>query len=262
MWREIAMVAFLLLLGVPGQGFCGDYFSCDEITYFAPGCPAKPVGENKEELGREKALPRKPEENIWAEPLMGPDGTISYKIPPLPVMHMLDDPSDDNVKQYLKWNVDRMARINKAMEAVEAVSTQASGFKLSDIAKVEFFFTPGCQYSKMQAPIVEQFARKVGVEKVLGYVMAVKDYNDLIQFVRETGMTFKVLAGDNYGKASNVSGWPTIIVRSVSGAERRLDGLTESIEGAIVANPTAAHFGTGDISGVSQCGHLTDRLGN
>ena len=183
-----------------------------------------------DQASTEKPVTQAPDKNIWAEPTLGADGTISYKIPPLPVMKILDNPSPDNVKQYVDWNNERMDRIRKATEALRTATLQPSRFNIGDISGVDFFFSPTCPYCKMQAPIVQQFAEKIGVDKVTGYAMSVGDPRSVSGFINGSGITFKVLSGEDYGRANNVTGWPTILIHGVSGETKRIDGFSQSIE--------------------------------
>lgn len=251
------LIAFILILAMSQQVFAGDFFNCDDLTYFSDSCQAK-VEERQNALNSQRPRPERPDENIWAEPMMGADGTVTYKIPPMPVMKVLQDPSGANVKDYIDWNDKRSAAISRATEAIQqyAAASIKAQIDKDKIDSVEFYFQPECSFSKAQAPILQQLANKLGQDKVVGFAMNVASSQSLLQFIAETGITFKVVGGDQRGAEAGVTAWPTMLVRTVSGKVRRIDGFKESIETALITGPnnqpdSAAlnAYGAGQCSG-------------
>lgn len=248
------LLCVIIFFGLRAASFGGDYFSCKEINYFSDGCSKTEQKDPRDDVRQHGSKPQvRPEENIWAEPTMSSDGTFAYKVPPLPVMYLLDDPSPENAQRYLDWSAERSLRINRAMEAVQDLTTRKSGMSPKDILQVAFFFQPDCSYSRMQGPLMQQFAQKVGKDKVTGYAMAVKSGESVRKFIAETGIDFRVVPGDEFGTANNVTGWPTIIVKNVFGKSVRLDGFTESIDAALLVPADAQVEGTVASKQQTQC---------
>jgi hypothetical protein len=84
---------------------------------------------------------------MWGEPQVDSSGKVTTKLPPLPAMRYLTDPSPENAKAYVEWNTKRMQAIEKAQNLLQPISVAASPQALTlanpqDIKTVEFFFSP------------------------------------------------------------------------------------------------------------------------
>jgi hypothetical protein len=63
-----------------------------------------------------------PTRDLWREPVVAPDGTVSIYRPPAVVEEFLSDPNEATGLKYLAWARERMARIVKAQRVLEVLS--------------------------------------------------------------------------------------------------------------------------------------------
>jgi hypothetical protein len=83
---------------------------------------------------------------MWGEPQVDSSGKVTTKLPPMPAMKYLADPSPENAKAYMEWNARRMQAIEKAqalLQTMPGTSPQAQTISdIRDIKSVDFFFSP------------------------------------------------------------------------------------------------------------------------
>ncbi|MBF0485831.1 MAG: hypothetical protein HQL16_04880 [Candidatus Omnitrophica bacterium] len=68
-----------------------------------------------------------PQEDLWAEPVLSPDGKVSIYHPPAVVVDFLNNPNEETGRKYLNWNASRLSKIQKAQKVLEALSHQEKG---------------------------------------------------------------------------------------------------------------------------------------
>ncbi len=64
-----------------------------------------------------------PEVSVWAEPIRMPDGRFSVYLPPQQVLRFLDDPTPETARGYLQWQKERVSKLRRAMEVLEATAS-------------------------------------------------------------------------------------------------------------------------------------------
>lgn len=146
----------LFTLSVLPCAHAGEYFSCDDMDHFSTegDCIQKQkevvaARQHRQEQQNESGF-TKQEIEMWGEPQVDSNGHVSTKLPPLPAMRYLIDPSPENAKTYLQWNEQRMEAIQKGQSLLQAMSPELQGASnpspqiadVSDIKMVDFFFAP------------------------------------------------------------------------------------------------------------------------
>ena len=63
------------------------------------------------------------EVSVWAEPIRMPDGRFSVYLPPPQVLRFLDDPTPETARGYLQWQKERVSKLRRAMEVLEATAS-------------------------------------------------------------------------------------------------------------------------------------------
>jgi len=103
--------------------------ACPEVVFFAP-CPAPP-GPGLRPSGPATSVPASPpeherppvpEERLFAEPQIGPDGTLRVYLPPKPVRDFLEHPTRDNALAYRQWNRERLEKLVAAQAVLDEIS--------------------------------------------------------------------------------------------------------------------------------------------
>jgi thiol-disulfide isomerase/thioredoxin len=103
--------------------------ACPEVVFFAP-CPAPP-GPGLRPSGPARSVPASPpehagppvpEERLFAEPQIGPDGTLRVYLPPKPVRDFLEHPTRDNALAYRQWNRERLEKLVAAQAVLDEIS--------------------------------------------------------------------------------------------------------------------------------------------
>ncbi len=60
----------------------------------------------------------------WGTPVVGPAGSVSYQLPPRPVLDLFRFPNDDGARAYLAWNSDKARRREEAFDAIRRVAAE------------------------------------------------------------------------------------------------------------------------------------------
>jgi len=84
---------------------------------------------------RRPAAPPSSSVSAWAEP---------GHVPPAAVARLLDDPSRENALAYIRWQEDRLARLQAAIEAIEAARPKSRD------PEVLYFTRPDCPFCAAQ----------------------------------------------------------------------------------------------------------------
>lgn len=122
----------------------GQYFNCNDMDHFSieGNCKNNRESKSGSTPGEQKTEFTKEQIEMWAEPSVDESGRVVSKLPPLPVLKALTDPSEENIKAYLEWNKKRMEAIEKASKALNQLAGQSQEIKIEQIKKVEFYFSP------------------------------------------------------------------------------------------------------------------------
>ena len=150
----LTMVILTLVLSV--NSYADQYFQCNDMDHFTPEgqCStrkappdARPGGSQGS--GEENSGYTKEQLEMWAEPSVDASGKVTSKLPPLPAMRFMADPTPENAKAYVEWNRKRMEALEKAQQVLQATAGGgAPGAQeqrinnVRDIKSVEFFFSP------------------------------------------------------------------------------------------------------------------------
>lgn len=143
--------------------YAGQYFACDEMDYFSTekSCQVKKnqAKQNKpsQQKGAASVSPNdeqgsqgftKEQIELWAEPTVDEGGKIVSKLPPLPALKVLVNPTEQSAKEYLEWNEKRMKALQNAQNLVRKASgiDQLAGEGVIDdikkVKSVSYFFSP------------------------------------------------------------------------------------------------------------------------
>ncbi len=98
------ILLFLCLLIHPGSALAVNPFALGKVNYFT---------DEKATLNHERQV------FDWRETVIGPQGQLTYYVPPEPVIHFLDDPTPENAQLYLQWQNQRLDRIRRAGKVLE-----------------------------------------------------------------------------------------------------------------------------------------------
>lgn len=107
MYGSIGVIVIAAVLFQADLCLAGNSFGLDRLDYFS---------NHEHVLG--DGLKKVQEPIDWREPVMGNDGKMTYYVPPVPVLRLLDDPTPENARAYLAWQEEKTARIIKAQEAI------------------------------------------------------------------------------------------------------------------------------------------------
>jgi hypothetical protein len=147
MRRFVLTLAVSLVIGqLPSAAGAGEqtlFFQCQDIVFFGPctrpaepapparqappgskAADAKPVSQPKPAAPAAAAAKPETTESLWAEPTVGPDGQTRVYLPPKAVRDFLDQPTPENAVAYLRWNRDRMQRVDQAVSTLQQAAEQ------------------------------------------------------------------------------------------------------------------------------------------
>jgi hypothetical protein len=130
-----------------------------------------------------------PDITVWAEPIRMPDGRFAVYVPAPQVLRFLDDPTPETARGYLAWQKERVTKLRRAMEVLEATAAQdeakdgtappaakagesvkATSSETRLKSEITYFRRDGCIFCDRQDPILEAVRSKrpdVGVRKVM-----------------------------------------------------------------------------------------------
>jgi hypothetical protein len=78
---------------------------------FEPRKPEKVGPSSPEKAGSEA-------ETEWGQVVRLPDGSMSYRELPKPLVQVLEDPNPENIRRYFEWRLSRAGKILRAAEAI------------------------------------------------------------------------------------------------------------------------------------------------
>ena len=110
---NVAVRILVIIVFVPTRAPASDFFHVGPLKYFSEG--EKIMRQGFKQV--RKIID-------WREPVLSQDGTITYHVPPRPVLDLLDDPTQENARLYLAWQNEKMQRILKAQEVLAETQKQ------------------------------------------------------------------------------------------------------------------------------------------
>jgi hypothetical protein len=260
MKRRLIAVIIMVLNVVPF--FCahaGEYFSCDHMDHFAPESSCAQAqrarGSEQQQNPAAKQLENgeftKDQIEMWAEPSVDSSGKIVSKIPPLPVLKALVNPTPENAQAYIEWNKRRQEALVKFVQLTSPGEDKTLTLQnINEIKKVDFFFSPTCPYSIQQAPVVEGLAKTIGYSKVAAFT-ASTDIRAIQDFVKKTGIMMKIYIEPGRLSQNSVTAVPVTIIETTDGRKLRYDGFTENFIGS-PSGQNAADTAAGISQALSQ----------
>ena len=146
------VIIIILTLILPCYIYGGQYFQCNDMDHFSPegvcgSTRAKQSTDAKHRNPEDSSGFTKEQIELWAEPTVDSSGKVVSKLPPLPAMRFLSDPTPENAKTYMEWNKKRLESIEKSQALIQRMSDTASPQSqkignVKDIKSVDFFFSP------------------------------------------------------------------------------------------------------------------------
>lgn len=239
-----SLIAVFISFLLCSYSYAGMFFTCNEMDYFSTEKACQPKNkqatgnkpasrDNSKEQGsaRQEFTPEQLE--LWAEPTMDESGRIVSKLPPLPALKVLVNPTEQTAKEYIEWNEKRMKALQNAQNLIKKASgiDQLPGASVIDdikkVKNVSFFFSPTCPYCEQQVPALESLAKRIGYSKFRAYPTTY-DISKLNDFIIKTKMRIKVYKDQKAVADNKVTSVPVTIVTMTDGRKLRFDGLTES----------------------------------
>lgn len=262
--RRLIAVIITVLTVVPFLcAHAGEYFSCDQMDHFASESSCAQAERSRGSAQQQNPAAKQQENGgftkeqieLWAEPSVDSSGKVISKLPPLPVLRALADPTPENAQAYIEWNKKRADALSKFVQMTSPGEDKTLTLQnANEIKKVEFFFSPTCPYSMQQAPVVEQLAKTIGYTKVTAFT-ASTDIRSIQDFVKKTAIMMKIFIAPETLSQNGVTAVPVTIVETIDGRKLRYDGFTENfIGGSSGQNPA-------DTAAVSQALSLGNNQG-
>jgi len=103
-----AVMVLVVSCTFSGLLFAANAFYLDEVDFFNEDTPTNAERASNIEIANRQ----------WAEPVVMPDGKVSYYTPPGAVLAFLEEPTESNAKSYLQWLNERWVKINKAQQVL------------------------------------------------------------------------------------------------------------------------------------------------
>ncbi len=100
------------------------WFSCG-IVFWGP-CEPESAHEQATAPNAEEATtgPSREVLQTWGTPVAGPDGSVSYQLPPEPVLKMFVTPSEETARVYLAWQQQKARSREEAFAAIRRVAAE------------------------------------------------------------------------------------------------------------------------------------------
>ncbi|MFI5296228.1 MAG: hypothetical protein ACHQ0Y_14540 [Thermodesulfovibrionales bacterium] len=250
---------FILFTQIPISS-AGEYFSCDQMDHFASESSCAQAQTARRAAAQQQNSTGKQQENggftkeqieLWAEPTVDSSGKVISKLPPLPVLRALADPTPENAQAYIEWNKKRADALSKFVHLTSPGEDKTLTLQnVSEIKKVDFYFSPTCPYSMQQAPVVEGLAKKVGYTKVAAFT-ASTDIRSIQDFVQKTAIMMKIFIAPDRLSQNGVTAVPVTIIETIDGRKLRYDGFTDNFIGS-PSGQNAADTAAGISQSLSQ----------
>ena len=180
------------------------------------------------------------DQSLWIEPAVSADGKVSYYKPPQVVIDFLDDPTRENGMEYLKWNQQRLAKVDKAQAVLQdlaremnlvppavapAVPQVPQAVKPAPVniqknTFVGFFLLYGCPYCEKQKELIADLFK---TRPDLHIEVYLKNYPP------EAAKSLPFLAKDDNGlsRQLGLNSFPSVFVANKYGKKMIIPGLIE-----------------------------------
>ncbi|HXW68749.1 MAG TPA: hypothetical protein VEJ88_03995, partial [Dissulfurispiraceae bacterium] len=119
-------VGFILtaVLAYASSASAGEYF-CDGMDHFKTETDCS--RNQRTERVKEPTYTVTPKDvEMWGEPSIDAEGRVVSKVPPAPVMKLLNDPTAENAQEYLDWNKKKVQAVEAAQQAVTSLAGKAN----------------------------------------------------------------------------------------------------------------------------------------
>ena len=100
------------------------WFTCG-IVFWGP-CEPEVENEPSQATHAEEPTtgPSREVLQTWGTPMVGPDGSVSYQLPPEPVLKMFVTPSEETARAYLAWQQQKAYNREAAFAAIRGVAAE------------------------------------------------------------------------------------------------------------------------------------------
>jgi len=242
MKKNIVLI-ILIFSGVTNGYAQESLFGLTKIDFFNPDTPTTQMRETPQYTQIDNSPQGKEvageQQNVWSEPIVGPGGNSVYYTPPKQVVAFLDNPSEENAKDYLQWNMNRMGKIQQAQNMLKKVTlemgvtpqvamTEKKSIKNvpKSVSKrwtsgqnyIAFFLLKGCPYCEQQKQIISKLKE---TRSDLRIEVFVKGYsNSEIQ-----GLPFKAISDHGISQSLGFSRYPTTLMVNKYGKKALVPGV-------------------------------------
>ncbi len=200
----------ILLTLVGNQAIAEDknFFDLSPVKFFDSKKVLDTEPPQNSQASKEPLIPQQEEpNNLWSEPMIGPDGKVSVYTPPTEVKTFLDNPTEESGKAYLEWSIKRINKLKKAETILKKLSqdllnnkfeyseTYSQKLNLDNVNYIAFFLLKGCPYCaeqiknililKKQRPElkIEVFVKNYDSIEIKKLPFTAKDDNDLSSYL-------------------------------------------------------------------------------
>jgi thiol-disulfide isomerase/thioredoxin len=101
------------------------WFTCG-IVFWGP-CEPEVENEQSQQTPRTEESSKGLSRDVlqmWGTPVAGPDGSVSYQLPPEPVLKMFVTPSEETARTYLAWQQQKARNREAAFAAIRRVAAE------------------------------------------------------------------------------------------------------------------------------------------
>lgn len=231
--------SFLMLFLLAGRCWAEEgIYNLSEIDYFnMKGIRKTDTREIRATVDK-KSPPI--DQSLWIEPAVSADGKVSYYKPPQVVIDFLEDPSRENGIEYLKWNQQRLAKVEKAQVVLQELAKEmnitppavapaapqtapAPTLPTANVQKntfVGFFLLYGCPYCEKQKELIVDLFKN---RKDLHVEVYLKNYPP------EAAKLLPFPAKDDNGlsRQLGLDSYPSVFVANKYGKKMIIPGLIE-----------------------------------
>lgn len=116
--------------------------------------------KRQEKAQRER---RKEIEELFGENILGPDGKLSRRLPPEHLLRLVEDPSPENAREYLRKDEMKVSLTLGGLAAIENAKSAAFQSVLKGV-KIVWYSLEGCKWCDQQRQLFE--AAKIDAHEV------------------------------------------------------------------------------------------------
>ena len=218
------LIVFCLILIFAQNIHAGQYF-CDEMNHFSfeKECIMKQEEKEQKNVKENETI------ELWCEPQLDPStGQILCRMPPKPVLDLLNNPNEENAKSYLEWNQKKIEKITKAQQVVSQITESKKQISINDISSVEFYFSPNCPYCIKQASVIKKLSKYIP-DKITGYLV-IGDNVSLAKFLQLTGLKIKIYYFNSFVNHKNITQIPVTIIYLKNNEQKEFVGYNDTLD--------------------------------